>query len=234
MNPFRRSVPCVTSALAVAALIATAKAASPDADRPTNAPQSLVLFDGKSLAGWKETDFFSPGGVEVRDGAIVLKIGRPMTGITSTRQDLLRTDYELSYEAQRLEGIDFFAAATFPVGSSYVTLVNGGWGGNITGISSIDGADASENATGTSVTYKNGTWYRFRVRVTAAALRVWVDDKKVIDVDIRDSQLRTRIETRANEPLGFATWESAGAIRKVEMRTLTPAEVAEVNSTTSP
>jgi hypothetical protein len=153
-----------------------------------------------------------------------------MTGVTSTRQDLPRTDYELIYEARRLAGIDFFAAATFPVGTSYVTLVNGGWGGNITGLSSLDGADASENETGTSVTFRNGTWYRFRVRVTDAVIRCWVDDKKVIDVAIRDRLLGTRIETRANQPLGFATWETSGVVRKVEMRRLTPAEVAETNA----
>jgi hypothetical protein len=222
MSRPRRSILRVASAGLLAAALG---AGPPGADRPADTPGTLILFDGKSLAGWKETDFAGPGRVEVEGGAIVMGVGKPMTGVTSTRQDLPRTDYELIYEARRLAGIDFFAAATFPVGTSYVTLVNGGWGGNITGLSSLDGADASENETGTSVTYRNGTWYRFRVRVTDAVIRCWVDDKKVIDVEIRDRLLGTRIETRANQPLGFATWETSGAVRKVEIRRLTPEEV---------
>src|SRR5262249_18094314 len=130
------------------------------------------------------------------------------------------------YEAMRYEGSDFFAAATFPVGKAFVTLVNGGWRGAVTGISSVDGSDASENDTSTSFTYKNDTWYRFRVRVTNEVVRAWIGDGKVVDLDHRDRRLATRIETRENEPLGFATWESGGAIRKVEVRKLTPAEVA--------
>jgi hypothetical protein len=229
MSTPHRSIPRVVAITAPVLLAALLGAGPPEADPPADTPGTLILFDGKGLAGWKETDFAGSGGVEVDAGAIVLRVGKPMTGITSTRQDLPRTDYELSYEARRLAGIDFFAAATFPVGTSYVTLVNGGWGGNITGLSSLDGADASENETGTSVSYRNGTWYKFRVRVTDAAIRGWVDDKKVVDVEIRDRLLGTRIETRANQPLGFATWESGGAVRKVEIRRLSPAEVAATN-----
>ena len=55
--------------------------------------------------------------------------GAVPSGITSTRKDLPTTNYELSFEAQRLDGFDFFAAATFPVGKSHATFVNGGWGG---------------------------------------------------------------------------------------------------------
>ena len=192
-------------------------------------PGTLVLFDGKSLDGWKKTDFFAAPDVKVEDGAIVLPVGRSMSGITSTRQDLPRTNYELSYEAMRISGVDFFAAATFPVGKSYVTLVNGGWGGNVTGLSSLNGADASENETSRFVKYQNKTWYRFRVRVTDEAIRCWIDDKEVVKVDYRDREVGTRIETRANQPLGFAAWETAGAIRKIEVRTLTPAEIAQTN-----
>ena len=108
-----------------------------------------------------------------------------MSGITATRADLLTTNYELTYEAMRLDGRDFFAAATFPVGSSFVTLVNGGWGGTITGLSSLNGADASENETSKSVTYENKRWYRFRVRVTDGAIRGWVDDMPVFAVESR-------------------------------------------------
>src|SRR5260370_23265266 len=108
----------------------------------------------------------------------------------------------------RSSGGDFFAAATFPVGPSYITFVNGGWGGTITGLSSLNGADASENETSQFFEYKNKTWYRFRVRVTDRVIR-WIDDKQVVDVDYKDQQAGTRIETRANQPLGFATYDTS-------------------------
>jgi hypothetical protein len=171
------------------------------ADEPRQAsatPDRLVLFDGKSLAGWSKTDFVNSGEVVVEDGSIVMHLGGTMTGITTTRKDLPRTNYELTYEAQRLEGRDFFAAATFPVGKSYLTLVNGGWGGSVTGLSSINGSDASENETGTYVEYKNKIWYTFRVRVTDKAVHCWIDDKPVIKLDTEDLELGTRLETRAN------------------------------------
>jgi hypothetical protein len=192
-------------------------------------PEAVVLFDGKSLEGWKKVDFVGTGVVKVEDGVIVMAAGQSMTGITSTRKDLPTTDYELSYEAMRLSGHDFFAAATFPVGASFITLVNGGWGGSVTGLSSLDGIDASENETTQSVTYKEKTWYRFRVRVTGEVIRGWIDEKLIVAVNYQGRRVGTRIEVRRNQPLGFATWETTGALREVKIRPLTPVEVAEVN-----
>ena len=197
-------------------------------DEPAEKPKAIVLFDGKTLDGWKKTDFYGAKDVNVRvaDGAIVLPMGTSMTGVTTTRTDLPKTNYELTYEAMRTEGVDFFAAATFPVGGSFVSFVNGGWGGHVTGISSLDGADASENETTQSYTYKNKTWYRFRIRVTDQAVRCAINDKELVAVDVSNRTLSTRVQVRANEPLGFATWETAGAVRNIQIRPLTAAEVA--------
>lgn len=191
--------------------------------------ETRKLFNGHSLEGWKKTDFYKAGNVQVEDGAIVLHDGGSMTGITSTASDLPTTQYELRYEARRLSGQDFFAAATFPVGSSHATLINGGWGGTVTGLSSLDGADASENDTGHFRKFENGKWYRFRVRVTDKAIRCWVDDDAAVTVNRTNRQVGTRIEVNRNKPLGFATWESSGAIRGIELQMLTPAEVAETD-----
>ncbi|GIW86804.1 MAG: hypothetical protein KatS3mg108_1128 [Isosphaeraceae bacterium] len=189
------------------------------------------LFDGRSLEGWAVTDFRNAGPVRVEDGAIVLGTGRPMTGITSTRQDLPTVDYELCYEASRIEGRDFFAAATFPVGMKFLTLVNGGWGGTVTGLSSLDGADASENETTTSIRYENGRWYRFRIWVTQDRVLVWVDEKPVIDVTYAGRDVRTRLEVRPNQPLGFATWETTGRLRAISVRRLTDEDLARLPRT---
>ena len=193
----------------------------------------LILFGGGGLDGWKKTEFFKASEVEIKveDGAMILPVGKPMAGVTSTRGDLPRLDYELTYEAKRVSGDDFFAAATFPVGGSHLTLVNGGWGGSVTGLSSLNGSDASENETNRFVKYRDGTWYRFRVRVTAKVVRVWLDDKELLALDYEGVSVGTRVESRASQPLGFATYKSSGAVRKVEVRPLTPAEVAANDQT---
>jgi hypothetical protein len=204
-------------------------AAGPDlhATQPaSDRPQRRVLFDGKSLSRWKKTDFFKAGDIKVENGAIIIPVGRSLSGITSTLEDLPTSNYELAYEAMRLEGQDFFAAATFPVGKSFITLVNGGWGGNVTGLSSLDGMDASENETTRSVRYDNNRWYRFQIRVTDKMIRCWIDNKETVAVRHQDRRVNTRIETRRNQPLGFATWETGGALRKIEIRPLTAPEVA--------
>lgn len=223
-----RRPPCAwCAAMAIACTLIPAVGAD---DRPApRASDPVVLFDGKTLDGWKKTDFYKPGDVSVNDGSIVMKVGNPMTGVTYDRDGLPTTNYELSYEAMRLEGKDFFAAATFPVGKSFITLVNGGWGGSVTGLSSLNGADASENETNQYVEYKDKTWYRFRVRVTDKVIRCWIDEKAIVAVVHQDVEVKTRLETRANQPLGFATWQTAGAVRKIAVRPLTPKEVAEVD-----
>jgi hypothetical protein len=212
----------------------SARAAEPAQQEPPvkkpDKPKKLVLFDGKSLDGWKKTNFYGgEGEIKVEDGNLILALGGMMTGVTSTRKDLPKTNYELSYEAKRTEGSDFFAAATFPVGESHATLVNGGWGGSVTGISSIDGFDASENETGNYFDYKDNQWYKFRIRVTDKRLQCWVDDKQIIDFDYTGRKIGTRLEVDTCKPLGLATYASAGVLRKVEMRALTPAEIARTN-----
>ncbi len=210
-------------------LVSTVEAGPDDKAPPGGSSGKKVLFDGKSLEGWKKSDFYKAGEVKVEDGQIIMSKGVSMSGITSTRQDLPRTNYELSYEAMRLAGRDFFAAATFPIGNSYVTLVNGGWGGGVTGLSSLDGMDASENDSTRSFRYQDRTWYRFRVRVTEKMIRCLIDDKEILAIAHRDRRVATRIETRRNQPLGFATWESTGAVRHIEIRPLSAAEIAETD-----
>ena len=49
-------------------------------DSPRSVAIKLVLFDGKSLDGWKKTESFKAGTVKVEDGAIILEVGGPMAG----------------------------------------------------------------------------------------------------------------------------------------------------------
>jgi hypothetical protein len=179
------------------------------------------LFDGQSLAGWEETQFGGEGLVRVRDGAIVLEFGEPMTGITYTGEVPV-VDYELRVEARRITGSDFFCGLTFPVGTSHASLILGGWGGSLVGLSNIEGYDASSNETTQYIHFKDGQWYRVRVRVTADHIEAWLDDKQIIDVTIGGRQLGVRPEMLLSRPLGVAAYRTRAAVRQIEVRTLEP------------
>jgi hypothetical protein len=182
------------------------------------------LFDGKTLKGWKETPFSARGKVTIQDGTLVLGTGA-MTGVTWTDW-FPRGNYEVRMEAMRVSGYDFFAGITFPVGDSYLTWINGGWGGRLVGISSLDGEDASENETGQVVAFENGRWYRLLLRVAENAVQAWIDGEKIIGVDLTGRELSLRPgEIELSVPFGIATYSTAGALRNIEYRLL-PAEGA--------
>ena len=76
---------------------------------------------------------------------------------------LPKTNFEISLDAKRVQGHDFFCGLTFPVGDSFASLIVGGWGGAVCGISSIDGNDASSNDTTTRRKFDNDKWYHIRL-----------------------------------------------------------------------
>jgi hypothetical protein len=176
------------------------------------------MFDGKSLQGWKETPFERHGSVSVENGAIVLGAGEPLTGANWTGT-FPKSNYEVRFEASRVQGGDFFASLTFPVGDSYCTWVMGGWGGDIVGLSSIDGWDASDNETRSYFTFENGRWYAMRLQVTPEHIRAWIDDKPIADVPIAGRTIGLRFgDIKLSAPFGFASYNTKGAVRKVEYR----------------
>jgi len=190
-----------------------------DKAAPATKALSKDLFNGKSLEGWKVTDFGGEGKVDVRDGAIVMQRGSQMTGITWAGKPP-RNNYELTLEGKRIEGSDFFCTTTFPVGDKYCSFVTGGWGGSIIGLSNVDHMDASENSTSTSRNFKNNTWYKFRIRVTNEKIEVWIDKDKVVDQSRQDHEFGLRIECDACRPLGIATYDTVGAVRNIRLTEL--------------
>lgn len=209
--------------LAFVALVSMSPA--PAADKDTLAKDGWKkLFDGESLTGWKSADFFEPGKVQVKDGAIVMPEGKPMTGIVYTKKDFPKTDYEVTLEGKKIAGEDFFATTTFPVGDSFCSLVTGGWGGQVVGLSSVNGADASENETSTAKEFKRDQWYRIRIRVTPKRIVAWIDGEKLVDLDTEDRKISTRIECLVCQPFGVATYRTTGAVRDIRVRLLTDEE----------
>ena len=176
--------------------------------------------DWKPLTGWQETKFTGHGRAILDNDVITLEHGGPMTGVTRAGV-FPKTNYEIRFEATRIKGGDFFASLTFPVGESHCTWVTGGWGGDIVGLSSLDGWDASDNETRTYYTFETSRWYAFRLQVTPARIKAWIDEKLVVNAPIagREISLR-RGEMHLSTPLGFASYNTTGGIRKIEYRLL--------------
>lgn len=193
------------------------------ADEPGKEKPAKSLFDGKSLAGWKKTAFGGEGDVDVKDGRIVLHAGNPMTGITWTG-DYPKMDYEISFQAMRATGSDFFCGLTFPVGDSPCSFIVGGWGGGVVGLSSLDGSDASENETTRYQEFENGRWYAIRVKVTPEKIEAWIDDKQMVDVQTKDRRISIRLEVELSRPLGIASYTTTAELRDIKLKLLAGAK----------
>lgn len=183
------------------------------------------LFDGKTLGNWKRTEYAGGGEARVeksfRGGpAIIVTAGEHLSGINWTK-DAPKTNYEISLEAMKIEGNDFMCGLTFPVGDSFATLILGGWGGGVTGISNIDNSDASENPTTKILDYAKDRWYRVRVRVTPTKLEAWRDDKQIVDQDIRGRKINLRHGAiDLSVPIGLCTYQTSAAYRDIKLRPL--------------
>lgn len=185
------------------------------------------LFNGKNLDGWKNSNFGGQEEASVEDGEIVIPQGAELSGIYSDSKTLPKINYEIQYEAQRAAGSDFFAGLTFPVNDSHCSLILGGWGGGLCGLSSLDGMDASENQTTSYRQFEKGKWYKIRLTVTEDKIQAWIDGDQIVDVDTKDHRISVRFEVEKSKPLGFATWQTMGRIRNARMRTLPAAKSSE-------
>jgi len=207
---------------ACCAFAADDKPKAPDA--PAQAGKWRSLFDGKTLSGWKTTEFGAHGEPRVDDGTLVVPAGDPLSGVNREKDDVPHVNYEIELEAQRVEGHDFFLALTFPVHDSHASLILGGWSGGVCGISSIDGLDASENTTTSFRKFESGKWYKVRLRVTKDRLDAWLDDEQIVDADIADKKLSVRVEVSPSKPLGLSSYTTKAAYRNIRLRELTSNE----------
>jgi|GEM_PF-406126 len=196
----------------------------------------VSMFDGKTLKGWKVVEYAGHGNVEVtnlasvlsgeaRKGhenefAIVVGMGDMLTGIVWTN-DIPRIDYEVELKAMRIDGSDFFCGLTVPVNETNCSLILGGWGGGVVGISSIDGYDASENETSRYMSFKSGRWYVIRMRVTKEKIEAWLDDEKIIDVKHKGRRISLRPgDIEKSVPFGIASYQTTAAYKDIKIRTL--------------
>jgi len=220
---------------AAAAEPAKAPEAKPPAEKAAKKPAKKKdpfawqrMFDGKTLKNWKVPVFGGDGEVKVEDGAIVLGMGDPMTGIAWAGDKLPTDNYELALEAKRTRGIDFFATTTFPIGKSFASFVTGGWAGTVVGISCVDFYDAADNITTNFKSFDENTWYKIRIRVSEPKLECWIDDEKLVDLERKGHKFDTRIEVDLCKPLGVSSYMTEGVVRKIRIRRLKPEEVEKI------
>lgn len=192
-------------------------AAVPFVLQPAAAPAPVTMFDGKALGQWKPVSFGGEGEVSIVDGAIRLERGYDLTGVVWTGP-VPGPRFRLEVEARRVEGSDFFATITFPVGKTCCSLVAGGWGGTVVGFSSLDGLDASENESSTTFPFKDGQWYRLAVEVTPDHLQGFVDGTRVTEAKTTGREVDVRIEMNPCRPIGIASWRSTSDIRAITLR----------------
>lgn len=179
-----------------------------------------TLFNGSNLDGWKVTEFAGRGEVRVEQGKLMVEMGAMLSGVNGVNPPP-KTDYELSLDAMRVTGSDFFCGVTFPVGDSCCSLIVGGWGGGCVGISSINNNDASMNETTKWLSFDPQRWYRIRVRVTQAKLEAWIGKQKVADVELEGKRITVRPgEIESSQPFGLATYQTTGAYRNIQWRPL--------------
>jgi len=145
-------------------------------DQPS---QTWRLLEAPLLQHWQSAGIEGEGSIAIAANEITLGPGQPMTGVKFKAWSDLKLpliDYAIEFEAMRVDGQDFFAGITLPIRSidTCATLVVGGWGGGLVGISSIDEQNANENSTRSEQRFLNGQWYRFRVEVREDELKGWL------------------------------------------------------------
>ena len=175
---------------------------------------AVSLFDGKTLKGWDITPFGTEGDVYVKNNSIILGTGDGCTGIT-IKKVFPTINYEVLLEAKRINGTDFFCGMTFPVLDEFATLIVGGWGGTVVGLSCIDGFDASENETSKLKKFTKNRWYFIRLLVTEEYIKVWIDDFLFVNHMMDDRPLTIRSEVLLSRPFGITSWQTTAAIRNI-------------------
>ena len=190
------------------------------------------LFNGKDLGGWKKTEFGGEGEVEVKDGKIITHQGASFSGVQYTNS-VPTNHFQITLEAMKIEGDDFFCGLTFPVNDSHCSLILGGWGGGLVGLSSLDGMDASENDTTKYIKFDKNKWNKIKVEVRPERIRAWLDGDKIVDADIEDHKIDLRaggIECKSRSDFAPIKRPRPGAISgspAPRPKNLNPADISQ-------
>ena len=188
--------------------------------------EMVELFDGKELGLWEVTQYGGEGDVFVtEEGELEFGFGAILTGVHWGEETPRLSNYEISLEAMKLDGTDFFCALTFPVKQSHATFVIGGWGGGIVGLSSVDDLDASENETMNIEGFDENVWFKIRVRVTEDKIEAWIDEDQMVDLDLKDRKISLRPgDIELSVPMGIASFQTRAKYRNIVWKNLPKGE----------
>lgn len=178
-----------------------------------------LLFDGKTLGDWEITNFGTEGPIMVSDGKIIVNMGDGASGITWTK-DFPKVNYEVNLEARKTVGNDFFCGLTFPVNEQFCSLIIGGWGGPVVGLSCIDDIDGADNETSVLKRFDKNTWYSIKLQVSDVKIMAWVDNEKLVDFNYTGRKLTIRPEVGLSKPFGICTWITTAELRNIWMKEL--------------
>ena len=226
-HPFARAIAAtlVPFALAGCCTPVDAPPAKPAATKPAAQAtaaddKTISLFDGKTLKNWKSSEFGGDAEPQVEDGKLIVGVGATLSGVTYTGPALPKVDYEIELDAQKLSGDDFFVGLTFPYKDNFATLVLGGWGGGLVGISSVDNMDAANNDTGTTMNFERKKWYHVKVRATDKKIEAWVDNEQVVNLETEGKKIDLRVDIENARPFGLATYQTAAGYKNIVVRKL--------------
>jgi hypothetical protein len=204
-------------------IVATVDAPSAQSE---GAPYSNLLACDPSAANPNvvPTPFGGAGDVFIEPQRIVIGMGSPLTGIYVPNFPA-REDYELHVIATRTGGSDFFCGLTFPVAQTHLTLVLGGWGGALCGLSTLDGQDASQNETKSFRKFERNRPYDLKIEVRRERVVALLDGEPLLDVTLSGRTAALRTEMLPSRPLGIATYNTSAVISALEWRTLPQPEI---------
>jgi len=184
----------------------------------TESAVSPIAQESTAQQPWISANFGGEGEVEWRDGTLVLPMGSPLTGIFWPGGLPQSQNYQLEVSATRQSGNDFFCGLTFPVGDAHATVVLGGWGGGLCGLSCVDDEDAGTNATRSYQSFAQGQSYTLLLEVQANSIRAWLDSELLFDQKITGHKISLRTEMLPSQPLGIASFMTRAGIHSVRWR----------------
>jgi hypothetical protein len=221
------SLPVAPAALVLFGLVTLCGCHGPPA--PATAHVSAVHVDvvGTSIPlGFRETEFGGEGLASIAGNHILLEPGVPLSGVTWTGVPP-EAPYVFEVEFTKRYGNDFPCALTFPVAGSHLSLVLGGWGGTVCGLSSLDGLDASRNETRFVRAFPPGVRTHVRVAVSDEVVCAAIDGVEVVRLALAGRTLGVREELLPSRPLGIASFATAVELHSVRWA---PADRARVGA----
>ncbi|GEM_PF-537281 len=165
--------------------------------------------------------FEGHGKIDLADGVLTLGKGNPGSGLVANFE-VPKINYEISFQARRTQGSDFFCGLTFPFADQQATLILGGWGGSTVGISNVNNFSAIENSTSRTVEFQQNRWYDVKLRVAENEIECFLDGKSLFWQETQEKRFTIWWEQKPMAPLGFASWQTTGQIRKVRLEKVEP------------